>query len=162
MGTHFQNRIADGAEGWGASGLTRINKILWKPVQNFHVEHTFMPLPDSFIPRCPGHHLLDVPYDLPVYLVTLCKTPPLPLISPIPVLIKDSVLNTPWVSPLLLCLNLVFSFDHSFPLGLSIKGRQTFSGKGQTVNRLGFGGHRASISMTQYCHCSRKAAINTT
>lgn len=140
-------------------GLTRYYENLSKPsMLNTHLCHS----QDSFIPCCPGHHLVDVPYDLPVYLVTLCRTPPLPLISPIPVLIKDSVLNTPWVSPLLLCLNLVFSFDHSFPLGPSIKGRQTFSGKGQTVHSLGFGGHRASISMTQYRHCSRKAAINTT
>lgn len=32
----------------GASGLLWINKIRWKPVWTYHVEHTFMPLPGAF------------------------------------------------------------------------------------------------------------------
>lgn len=37
---------------------------------------------------------------------------------------------------------------------------QSFSGKGQIINILGFGGHLVSIEPTQVCHHSLKAAID--
>lgn len=82
------------------------------------------PLPSSFI-ACSAKHLHS---DAPYGLVTLPRTlyaildSSLSLASPVPSLAKSSqfsLLNTSWVSPLLLCLNFSFYFDHSFPVGPS-------------------------------------------
>ena len=40
--------------------------------------------------------------------------------------------------------------------------RQSFSVKDQIINILGFAGHRVSVSTTQFCHCSMKAAAEDT
>lgn len=41
------------------------------------------------------------------------------------------------------------------------KGSANFSIKGQIVNILGFVGHLVSVAVTQLCHCSMKAAMDT-
>lgn len=75
---------------------------------------------------------------------------------------KTAFLNIIFQSPTshIRILSLFFSFVSLLRIRLQVSSQQTFSGKSQTINILGFTGHSVHVATTQLHHCSMTAATD--